>query len=385
MPAIANGRPRDALSSSDDPGGAGAADRATLVQGDLVEIPQHLIDLTYEASTAKLPSLPPDDESLRPIAEEASDEDIGRHVSSTLLSQPEITRSLLVAEMVTTACAARQSEKRRTLDRLHNRQQSLPSDVPMSKSDASITGRRHDLGLFWINWSGLAFAALAAALGATILAELCYQVSGLRASSWGLVQDTLGALGFSWGFTLAVIFTTHWRRRTLGLADPHPLDRLMSAVAFRTAWAGLAGFGLMMGLMHSFEGGEGVFLPPLRCALTTASFVSLGMVCVVIEKGTERAFSRAYQATTVRNEQIEALDQEINSITTQLMRLDQIDRIAGAVKDRVKEHITAQQGDWLNRRKAIRSENDTNRKIAAEEQQVLMAEKRLAGLRVVGA
>ncbi len=355
------------------------------VDGTLIEIPQHLIEETYEASKSALPDYPPQEEEIRPVADSLSDEAAKNQVASTLLSHPVIAAALLVAGMVKRACSARREE----LDRFHQRllkyQASLPESIPSSRSTSQHRNLLREIGVFWLNWSGLAFAGLTAWLVITIVTEVLYQIGGLRESSWGLVQSFFGAFGFCWGFTMAVVVATYWRRHTLGNPNAHPLDKHMSRVAFLVAWWGLAGFGWMMGLMHSFEVGEGLLLPHLRCALTTASVISLGMLCVAIEKGAERCFRQAYKWTLVRNVQIDAMDKELHPVVTQLMTLVQIEDLAQQVERRVEQHICSQQQRWLNRRDAIRLDNSRQRDIAAEEQKILLSQNRLASLRATDA
>jgi hypothetical protein len=356
-----------------------------LVDGASVGISQHLIQQAEAANQVELPELVPIDEEIRPVADDLSDTDLNQQVASTLSPLPVIASALLVARMVQRACQARREEISRLHGRLLSYQASLPQEAPASKSASHQRGWLKEAALFWFNWAGVAVAGLSAWLGVTIATEVMYQIGGLREGSWGMVQSFFGAFGFSWGFTMAVVVATFWRRKTLSNPDAHPLDRRMSAVAFLVAWWGLAGFGLMMGLMHSFEEGEGWLLSVLRCALTTASVISLGMICVAIEKGVEYAFRRAYKGTLVRNGQIDEMDAEIHPVATQLMTLAQIEDLASGVQQRIAQHIDSQQTRWRRRRDAIRRENQRVRDIAAEEQKVTLSQQRLAGLRIADA
>lgn len=383
--AIKNGSPtshRNGSAASHDPL---RKDAQPLVAGASVQISQHLIEQGEAANKVALPKLDPIDEEIRPVADDLSDTDLNKQVQSTLSALPVVANALLMAGMIQRACQVRREEISRINDRLLDRQASLPKDVPASKSPNHKRGWLREIFTFWLNWSGLAVAGLSAWLGATIVTEVLYQIGGLQESSWGMVQTFFGAFGFSWGFTMAVVAITFWRRKTLMNPDAHPLDRRMSAIAFLVAWWGLAGFGLMMGLMHSFEEGEGWLLPVLRCVLTTASVISLGMICVAIEKGVEYGFRRTYEWTLVRNEQIDEMETEIHPVATQLMTLAQIEDLASAVEHRIAQHIDSQQTRWRRRRDAIRRENQRERDIAAEEQKVSLSQQRLAGLRIADA
>jgi len=76
------------------------------------------------------------------------------------------------------------------------------------------------------------------------------------------------------------------------------------------------------------------------------------------------------------------MDEVLHPLSTQLMTIAQIEKLASGVEERIQQHIRSQQQRWLSRRDAIRLENQRGRDVAAEEQKVLLAQQRLATLRI---
>lgn len=356
------------------------ADRNPLIDGTKVEISQYLIDQTEVANQICLPVLGPNEAMIAPVADELSDADIEEHVHNTLSSTAIIASARLVLNLLNRAYATRREEIVRLHERLIERQDEMPKKIPASKRKDHPPSWQEELKAFFLNWSSLACALLATALVSAIFIEIMYQISALQESSWGLVQNFFGAFGFSWGFTVAVVVATYWHSTTRDNPLTPQLSKRMSLVAFWLAWGGLAGFGFMLGLTHSFEGGDGWSLPPLRCVLTTVSVLSLGMICVAIEKGVDSTFRSSYGKTLVLNEEVDAMDAEIHVVVNQLTTLAQLEDLAARTEERIKQHIRSQIQPWLRRRDAIRSENRRQEAATAEEIKIQLSQQRLASL-----
>lgn len=365
-----------------------------LISGDDVGINPELIRRAEAALEIGFPKYDVNHDLLDPIADDWDDAAVFKRVSDFLTASPIIASVILTSKMLRKACLVRIEALNRQERRLLSRQASKPAKIPASKVKRKVRrdegGKRLrgsrgptwlcQLRTFWWNWAGIGVAAFVVALLMTIGLEIFSQVNGLRLSSWELVQTYVGAIGFTWGFTVAVVAFTHWREQVNASSNASALCRAMSRCFFALAWFGLANMGLHLGLIHGFGEGEPFLLGAQRCLLTTLSVISLGGVGVVIEKWTMSAAKTAYGWTLVDNKAIDAMDNVIYPVTATRIQVEQLIGMCDAIDDRIPRHIDAQVWPWLSQCAAYRQRNKKARERSEAIAKVAAAQLYLDGL-----
>lgn len=353
-------------------------DKEPLINGEAVGVNNDLVRLAEAAGKAPLPKYPPQSDIIDSDADNLSDEAISDHVRDRMLTHPIISAGLQAAKLLNQNCESRKQRLSGILDRLEQIRDRLPLTITASDRDRELPdGKKF---AFWSTWAGVAVVLLSAWLVFSVFVENFFQISSFMAGTWGLTQTFAGAFGVTWTFTLSVIVITRTRRSIQQGADADEIMKKIAKVGFTCAWIGLAGLGLMMGVLHAGDPGDWFLMKAFRCALTVASVLTLAVCCVALEWGVEIFFKKAYQATQVPNAELAHYEEQMEEPANKLMAINQLIELSQQVESRIVKHIRSQYLAWFTYRNACRDKNARARKVAAAQQSVKLAELNLESL-----